>query len=204
MDEFGVLVESIGFKAQGKSDPMSDLKRKTKFSNGGSNLGINSGFDAKPTSRSRLKSAYNSNSIIGSFDFDLDGFFRSGNDGKVMNSGDFDGFDDVFGGPIGASKSSGGDRFDFDSVFKGSSNISMNSSEYNNDDGDDDDDDVFAGFKSSIKVHNGDVFGSIPLFLNQSAPVENLLGNLGVGGLGSNGSKKKWRKWRRMIRDSMI
>ena len=58
---------------------------------------------------------FNSNSINGSFDVDVDGFFRSGNNGKAMNSGDFD---DVFGGSIRASKSSGVDGFDFDSVVK--------------------------------------------------------------------------------------
>ncbi|PSS19899.1 Auxilin-related protein [Actinidia chinensis var. chinensis] len=180
MDEFGVLVESIGFKAQGRSAPMSDLKSQTKFSNGGSNFGINSGFDAKPTSGNRPKSAYNSNSRNGSFDVDLDGFFRSGNDRKATNSGDFDGFDDVFGGPIMASKPSGGDGFDFDSVLTGSSNISNNG-----------DDDVFGVFKSSTKVHNDDVFGSMGSFSNPSAPVGDLLGNFGGLGFGSNGLKKK-------------
>ncbi|GFS37617.1 chaperone DnaJ-domain superfamily protein [Actinidia rufa] len=159
---------------------MSDLKSQTKFSNGGSNFGINSGFDAKPTSGNRPKSAYNSNSRNGSFDVDLDGFFRSGNDRKATNSGDFDGFDDVFGGPIMASKPSGGDGFDFDSVLTGSSNISNN-----------DDDDVFGVFKSSTKVHNDAVFGSMGSFSNPSAPVGDLLGNFGGMGLGSNGLKKK-------------
>ncbi|XP_028060077.1 uncharacterized protein LOC114263693 [Camellia sinensis] len=57
MDEFGVLVESTGFKAQGKSTPIADLKTKTNTNNGGSqNFGINSSFDLKPTPVNQSKS----------------------------------------------------------------------------------------------------------------------------------------------------
>lgn len=129
MDEFGVLVESIGFKAQGKSAPLSDLKTKSR------NPGLNSGFTPKPPS----------NSANGSFN---------------NNSGDFDAFDDVFGGPV--RKPSGGVGFDLGSVFNGSSN--GNSFVYDDDD---------------------DIFGVMP---KKSAQMEDLFGSFGGMGLGSNGT----------------
>ncbi|XP_028087748.1 auxilin-related protein 1 isoform X2 [Camellia sinensis] len=172
MDEFGVLVESIGFKAQGKSTPMADLKTKTNTNNRGSrNFGINSSSDLKPTSVNQSKSVYTWNSTTGSFDGDIHGNFRSSNNRKAGNLTDFDGFDDVFGEPVKTSKPSGGDGFDLDSIFKGSNNFSVRSSVY-----DDEDDDIFGvmpGLKSSTAVNNDD-----------------LLGNFGGMGLGSNGLRK--------------
>ncbi|XP_058189714.1 auxilin-related protein 2 [Rhododendron vialii] len=135
MDEFGVLVESIGFKAQGKSAPLSDLKTKSR------NLGLNSGFTPKPPS----------NSANGSFN---------------NNSGGFDAFDDVFGGPV--RKPSGGVGFDLGSIFNGSSNnVSGNSFVYDDDD---------------------DIFGVMP---KKSAQKEDLFGSFGGVGLGSNGARGK-------------
>ncbi|KAK9075550.1 hypothetical protein SSX86_003875 [Deinandra increscens subsp. villosa] len=104
MDQFGVLVESIGFKAQGKSSaPLADLKATNK-----PNDNIN-GFP-RDLGIKRSKSSYDSNSSIN--DDDLDGIFRSNssNDRKPPNSG----LDDVFGY--------------VDSIFKASS-----SNNYNND-----------------------------------------------------------------------
>ncbi|XP_047324940.1 auxilin-related protein 1-like isoform X2 [Impatiens glandulifera] len=97
MDEFGVLVESIGFRAGGKSAPLADLKSKTKTS-----------------SVNNLKQAYTSNSSNGSFNVDLDGFFGS-NHGRQTQS--YGGFNDIFGGSI---KSSSDDGFDFDFATKNS------------------------------------------------------------------------------------
>ncbi|CAL5417455.1 unnamed protein product [Camellia sinensis] len=172
MDEFGVLVESIGFKAQGKSTPMADLKTKTNTNNRGSrNFGINSSSDLKPTSVNQSKSVYTWNSTTGSFDGDIHGNFRSSNNRKPGNLTDFDGFDDVFGEPVKTSKPSGGDGFDLDSIFKGLNNFSVRSSVY-----DDEDDDIFGvmpGLKSSTAVNNDD-----------------LLGNFGGMGLGSDGLRK--------------
>lgn len=134
MDEFGVLVESIGFRAQGKSAPLSDLKTKSR------NLGLNSSFQTQPPSNST----------------------------KTQNSGDFDAFDDVFGGTIKTSKPSSGDGFDFGSIFNGTNNISSgNSFMYNDDD---------------------DIFGVMP---KKGGQIEDLFGDFGGMGLGSNGLKEK-------------
>lgn len=94
MDEFGVLVESIGFRAGGKSAPLADLKS-----------------EAKASLANNPKQVYSSNSSgNGSFDIDLDGFFGSNHDRKPQNYG---GFDDVFGGSMKAPPSKGGLNFDF-------------------------------------------------------------------------------------------
>ncbi|KAF5955005.1 hypothetical protein HYC85_007861 [Camellia sinensis] len=187
MDEFGVLVESIGFKSPVKSTPLADLKSKNnKISNGfPRNLGIHSGFDPKSSP------VYNSNSINGSFNLDLDGIFGSTRTQKGQNFVNFDGFDDVFGGPINTSKpSAGGDGFDLDSIFKGSNNFGVKSTVYNYDD----DDDIFGGIARSKSLgsgNNDDVFGSIASPSKQSAQVDDLLGDFGGMGLRSNGSGKK-------------
>lgn len=99
MDQFGVLVESIGFKSQSRSTPLADLKGKTNINNGFSN---NLDFKTKAPS----------NSVDGS---GLDGFFGSNNGLKTQNSY---GFDDVFGGS---------NVYDLDSVFKGSNNLGAKS-----------------------------------------------------------------------------
>ncbi|XP_074372085.1 uncharacterized protein LOC141712876 [Apium graveolens] len=99
MDQFGVLVESIGFKAQSKSTPLADLKGKTNINNG---FPPNLDFKAKAPS----------NSVDGSGFGD---YFGSNYGLKTQNS---DGFDDVFGGS---------NVYDLDSVFKGSNNLGSNS-----------------------------------------------------------------------------
>ncbi|KAL1820236.1 hypothetical protein ACET3Z_015105 [Daucus carota] len=93
MDQFGVLVESIGFKSQNRSTPLADLKGKTHGNNGFSS---NLGFNSKPSP----------SSVDGS---GLDGFFVSNNVSKAQN---YDGFD-VF---------NGSNEYDLDSIFKGSNN----------------------------------------------------------------------------------
>lgn len=99
MDQFGVLVESIGFKAQSKSTPLADLKGKTNINNG---FPPNLDFKAKAQS----------NSVDGS---GLGDFFGSNNGLKTQNS---NGFDDVFGGS---------NVYDLDSVFRASNNLGSNS-----------------------------------------------------------------------------
>ncbi|XP_052201756.1 auxilin-related protein 2-like [Diospyros lotus] len=183
MDEFGVLVESIGFKSQGKSAPMADLKSKTDV-NGGVSRNF-AGFHAKSSAVNRPKSVHKSSSANGSFHSgDLDGIFQSGSNRQQKN---YDGFDDVFGGP---PKPSSGDGFDLDSFFKGSNNYgSQSSSIYN-----DDNDDLFGvmpGLKSSGLAGSDDVFGSMASPSSQSVPVDDLLGDFGGMGLGSNGSRRK-------------
>ncbi|KAL7246190.1 hypothetical protein ACSBR2_001340 [Camellia fascicularis] len=196
MDEFGVLVESIGFKSQVKSTPLADLKSKNNKINNGfpRYLGIHSGFDSKSSP------VYNSNSINGSFNLDLDGIFRSTRTQKDQNFGNFDGFDDVFGGPINTSKpSAGGDGFDLDSIFKGSNNFGVKSTVYNIDD-----DDIFGGIARSKSLGSGnydDVFGSIASPSKQSAQVDDLLGDFGGMGLRSNGSGKKSEKVEKNARE---
>ncbi|XP_059630683.1 auxilin-related protein 2 [Cornus florida] len=199
MDQFGVLVESIGFKAQGKSTPMADLKGKTNINNGVSrNFGMNLGFDSEPSSTNPSRSTYNSNSGNGSFVDDFDGSFRSNTNVKSQSYDDWDGYDDVFGGPVKNSKpsnrSNGGDGssiFDFDSMFQGSSNSNPKSSASNVFD---DDDDIFGGMsgsKSSASVNYDDVFGSISSPPRESSPIDDLFGNLGGTGFESNGSGRK-------------
>lgn len=98
MDQFGVLVESIGFKSNGRSVPMADLKNKPKTNNGFPlDLGLKSDYLS------------NSNFVDGSFIDDLDGIFKSTTNSKPQN------YDDIFGGPEDT-----GSMFDMDSVFSGS------------------------------------------------------------------------------------
>ncbi|KAA8546441.1 hypothetical protein F0562_002820 [Nyssa sinensis] len=164
MDEFGVLVESIGFKTQGKSAPMADLKGRTNINNAVSrNLGINLGSDNKPSSVNRSNSAYDWNSVNGSFDSDLDGIFRSNNNQKTQNYAGLDNYDDVFGGPTKSSKPLGGrgggdvgSVFDLESVFKGSNDLDANTSAsyvYG--------DDIFGGPTKSSKPLGGPGGGDV-------------------------------------------
>uniref|UniRef100_A0A5B7AKI9 Putative auxilin-related protein 1 n=1 Tax=Davidia involucrata TaxID=16924 RepID=A0A5B7AKI9_DAVIN len=194
MDEFGILVESIGFKTQGKSAPMADLKGKTNINGGVSrNFGINLGFDAKPSSVNRPRSVDNWNSVNGSFDSDLDGIFRSNNNQKTENYTGLEAYDDVFGGPTKNSKPSdsrgGGDAgsvFDLESIFKGSKNLGESSASYVYDE------DIFAGMpgKSPVSVNYDDAFGSMASPPKQSAPIDDLFGNFGGLGLELNSSKR--------------
>ncbi|CAK9152007.1 unnamed protein product [Ilex paraguariensis] len=196
MDEFGVLVESIGFKTPVKSAPMANLKGKTYLNNGfPQNLGLNSGFNTKPSSINRPKSAQNSDSINGSFVDDLDGFLRSNNRQATQN---FGGFDDIFGGPISNSNSSdchvgggNGSIFDLDSMHKGSTNSNSNSkSKLYGHGGDDDIFGEFTGSKGPVSGNYDDVFGSMASPPRQSDSVDDLLGDFGGMGLNSNDSKR--------------
>ncbi|KAK3021380.1 hypothetical protein RJ639_047222 [Escallonia herrerae] len=103
MDQFGVLVESIGFKAQGKSAPMADLKSNNNKSGISSNgFPLNLG-NHKP------------NSVDGSYDFDNLFVFHSSS--KPQNYG----HEDPFGGPdLNFKQSDASSVLDMDSVFKGS------------------------------------------------------------------------------------
>ncbi|XP_071694557.1 uncharacterized protein [Rutidosis leptorrhynchoides] len=79
MDEFGVLVESIGFKAHGKSSaPLADLRKKNTHK-------TNNGF---PKDIGIDSSNYNTINVD-----DLDGIFRSSNNNSSSSN-----LDDVFGG----------------------------------------------------------------------------------------------------------
>lgn len=119
MDEFGVLVESIGFKAHGKSAPMAHLKSKPK-----SNYSFNSGFPenigVSPANAS--KSSLHNDSFVD----DLDGIFMSksnissiGNYQSQKSQNFFDVGNDIFGASFSDLKpptaSSG--TVDLDSVF---------------------------------------------------------------------------------------
>lgn len=110
MDEFGVLVQSIGFKAHGKSAPMakSKVKPNSHFSGSG---GIST-------------SSFNDSSSLPVDE--LDGIFRS--NVSIHNSGqpqNFFGDDDVFGGTVSGSGQYG--AIDLESV--------LNSSNFGNSDG---------------------------------------------------------------------
>ncbi|XP_051149865.1 uncharacterized protein LOC127264401 isoform X2 [Andrographis paniculata] len=103
MDEFGVLVESIGFRAHGKSAPMAALKHKPR-----------SHFAAPSTVNTR---AFDDSSSLPVDE--LDGIFRSSvNISKTHQPQNFFGGDDIFGGPVSNSHHNGG--VDLESVFSSS------------------------------------------------------------------------------------
>lgn len=162
MDQFGVLVESIGFKSQVKSAPLADLKGKNDINNGfPRNLGYNSDFNTKPSS----------NSANGSFVDDFGGVFGSNNTLKTQN---LNGFDDVFGGS---------NMYDFDSVFKGFSNSGAKSSAsgfY------DKGDDIFGGFPDPGSMN----FGNMTSTPKQDDSIDDLIGSFGDIGSKPNGLRK--------------
>lgn len=97
MDEFGVLVESIGFKAHGKSAPMAHLKSKPK-----SNYSFNSGFPENigVSSANSSKSSLHNDFFVD----DLDGIFKSksnissnGNNQSQKSQNFLDDGNDIFG-----------------------------------------------------------------------------------------------------------
>ncbi|KAK4387329.1 Auxilin-related protein 1 [Sesamum angolense] len=144
MDEFGVLVESIGFRAHGKSAPMAKSKPKPK-----------SHFTAHSTvSTSSFDDSY-------SLPVDeLDGIFRSNvNISKTQQSQNSFGDDDIFGGPVPSSNQYGG--VDLESVFSSSINRKNSSSHLNsgNSGGFDAFDDLL-GSKSKQKDPVDDLFGN--------------------------------------------
>ncbi|KAK6132274.1 hypothetical protein DH2020_033974 [Rehmannia glutinosa] len=105
MDEFGVLVESIGFKAHGKSAPMAKLKPKSESHFAG-NTSINT-------------PVFND---LSSLPVDeLDGIFKSNlNIDKTRESQNSVGGHDIFGGPVSSSNQYG--EIDLESVLNSSSN----------------------------------------------------------------------------------
>nr|XP_043605970.1 auxilin-like protein 1 [Erigeron canadensis] len=167
MDQFGVLVESIGFKAHGKSSaPLADLKNTHKIPN--SNNNNNKSTNGFPQD-------IGINSINGD---DLDGIFRSSN-GYDSKPSKVSNFDDVFGGGFG-----------FDSGI----NVS-NSGSFGN--GFDDDDDVFGLKKSSVgssSVDHFDLLGNkVSPSVKKANSVDDLIGSFGRMGVkpSENSGEKK-------------
>ncbi|KAL4566175.1 hypothetical protein LXL04_030285 [Taraxacum kok-saghyz] len=163
MDQFGVLVESIGFKAHGKSSaPLADLKGTNKSNHNSNGFPGDIGLNADFSSFNQSKSGYNSNSSLNVDD--LDGIFRSNssNDRKPPNSD----IDDVFGG-----FHSGANGIDLDSVFKVS-----NPNNY-------DDDDVFGLKKPSSGASSVDHYA-----FQKNNSIDDLVGNFGGMGVKSNAS----------------
>ncbi|XP_051150991.1 auxilin-related protein 2 [Andrographis paniculata] len=106
MDEFGVLVESIGLRSQGKSTPLAELK-------------------PKPKSQFAAHGSANTPAFDNSYSLpvdELDGIFRSNsNPRRTQQPQDFlGGGDDFFGGPVSSFHQSG--EVDLESVFSSSSN----------------------------------------------------------------------------------
>ncbi|KAK6114920.1 hypothetical protein DH2020_007189 [Rehmannia glutinosa] len=105
MDEFGVLVESIGFKAHGKSAPMAKLK-------------------PKPESHFADKTSINTPAFNDSSSLpvdELDGIFKSNlSIDKTRESQNSFGDDDIFGGPVSSSNRYG--EIDLESVLNSSNN----------------------------------------------------------------------------------
>ncbi|CAA3009895.1 Hypothetical predicted protein [Olea europaea subsp. europaea] len=143
MDEFGVLVESIGFKALGKSAPMAKLKSKPNFSS--SNNGFSQSIGINSTTPN------DSSSFVVD---DLDGIFRS--NASISNRKSHNHFDDddIFGGHFSSTNQSGG--IDLDSVFKSSSN----SSNYKNSFGSNGHDDLL-GSTPRRRDSVDDLFGNL-------------------------------------------
>lgn len=181
-----MLVESIGFKAGGRSAPLADLKGKTTPSAAGTTT-TTDGFSANFGRNS------NSNSLNGSSFAvdDLDGIFRSSSTNHRNNAqSTSNNFDDIFGGPNVSS--GGGAGFDLDSVFSNVSGNGNNSKLGRVDDlfgempglkrygsSNNVDDMLFGGGVSAKQ--NGAVSGS----------VDDLLGSFGGMGFKSNGGKKE-------------
>ncbi|KAB1200526.1 Auxilin-related protein 1 [Morella rubra] len=155
MDEFEVLTERFGLKPQGKSAPMAASKGPTSSSNVQSpNFGFDSGLNPKSSSYSSRSSPHSTT--------------------ISQNFGGFDDYSDLLvGGPSKSTKQSN-NSFDYDSIFSNNS-TARPSFIYDNDD-------IFGGMpglKSSVSIKNDDVFASFATPPKQSAPIEDLLGNLG-------------------------
>ncbi|XP_050125419.1 auxilin-related protein 2 isoform X2 [Malus sylvestris] len=177
MDEFGVLTERFGLKPQGKSAPMASSKRPAAANDAQSwDFGVGSGVSTKTSSYSSGSPPVNPNSDYASFVDGPNGLFQSSSNNKTRS---FGGLDDIFTAPSKPVKQSGGSSFNFDSMFVGSNSKTSSFGGYN------DDYDVFAGMpglkssssgKSSAK--DDDIFGSFASGSKQSAPVDDLLGDL--------------------------
>ncbi|PWA52286.1 DnaJ domain-containing protein [Artemisia annua] len=170
MDQFGVLVESIGFKAYGKSSaPLADLKNTQK-----------------PNTNNNHSTNNNSQNSINVDD--LDGIFRSNNN----QSQQFSGFDDVFGGGFGGnsvnvSKSYGFDGFDNDDDVFGLRKSSSSGGFFDVSGGSvkkaNSVDDLVGGFGGmGVKSSSGSG--------GKGLNFDDLLGNFGGNGAKSNGVKR--------------
>ncbi|KAD5507828.1 hypothetical protein E3N88_15531 [Mikania micrantha] len=162
MDQFGVLVESIGFKAHGKSSaPLADLKATNKANDNLNGFPLDIGIN-------QSRSTYKSNTAIDAFD--LDGIFTSSSssDPKVPISG----LDDVFGG------SGYGD-----SVFRASS-----SNNFIDDDGVFG---LMKTSSGASDVDHFDVLGNKVSPVMKTNSIDDLLGNSGGIGVESNNARGK-------------
>jgi hypothetical protein len=173
MDDFGVLTERFGLKPQGKASPMAASKQATSSRNAQTrNSGFNSGPNSKPSSYSS-RSPLHSNSDFGSFLDDQNGLFQSNGVTKTQS---FGGFDDLLSGGPTKSTNQSYNSFDYDSIFSNNSNGKPSWAPIYVDD------DVFGGMsgsKSSASANNDDVFASFASLPKQSAPIDDLFGNLG-------------------------
>ncbi|GLT77912.1 hypothetical protein SLA2020_494660 [Shorea laevis] len=185
MDDFGVLTEQYGLKAQGKSAPMAASKRPSTASSNAQarNFGFDSGLGQKPISHSS-KSSWNSAPVDDNDDNDI--FFQSNTKQKPQNSfGLGEDLGDIFGGFQKSTKQSGsshhgngGSSFDYDSIFSNSDGKSSSMNLY--------DDDVFGGMpglKSSQNANHDDIFASFTSSKNQNAATDDLLGDFGGMGV---------------------
>ncbi|KAG8389768.1 hypothetical protein BUALT_Bualt01G0012900 [Buddleja alternifolia] len=175
MDEFGVLVESIGFRAHGKSAPIAKLKPKPKshFTN---NTTINA-------------SSFNDSSSLPVDE--LDGVFRSNfNINGNRQSQSFFGGDDIFGGSVSSSNQFGG--VDLESVLNSSNNrkngSNLNSRNYVGSNAHDD----FFGLNSKPSDAVDDLFGNFGVSSNvkqekKGAALDDLIPGFG----GARPSKNK-------------
>lgn len=172
-----MLTERFGLKPQGKSAPMASSKRPAAANDAQSwDFGVGSGVSTKTSSYSSGSPPVNPNSDYASFVDGPNGLFQSSSNNKTRS---FGGLDDIFTAPSKPVKQSGGSSFNFDSMFVGSNSKTSSFGGYN------DDYDVFAGMpglkssssgKSSAK--DDDIFGSFASGSKQSAPVDDLLGDL--------------------------
>ncbi|KAH6780327.1 hypothetical protein C2S52_011564 [Perilla frutescens var. hirtella] len=151
MDEFGVLVESIGFRAQGKSAPMAKSKPKPKsqFTTHSHTTVKTSSFDdpySLPVDQ-------------------LDGVFRSNvSIGRTPQSQNIFVDDDIFGGSASSSQQFGG--VDFETVLSGSNARNNYSS--------------ISGSKSSVGFDAYDDLLGLKSKSKPIGHVDDLLGNLGL------------------------
>ncbi|KAM7514749.1 hypothetical protein LguiA_004332 [Lonicera macranthoides] len=188
MDQFDVLVESIGFKSQGRSStPIADLKGKTGIKNGLYHHQQNLG-KTNSKSSSMNSSSFDFNS---SFVDDLDGIFRSTSNSRKQETSNSNGFDDLFGVPnLNSKPSDNGSMFDLDSVFKGSSNLGTKTSSSPLYDGVDDIFGGIAGSNKSTSVNYDNVFGNVASSAKKSDGLDDLFGSFGGMGSKSNGLSK--------------
>lgn len=109
MDEFGVLVESIGFKGQRNSAPLADLKNKLHVINPPTKSSYNNNQTQKNYGLDDTFGDFKSNSKSSLDGYDLDLIFKGNNFGVNHNSMYAD--DDIFGGLSAPKRTSADDLF---------------------------------------------------------------------------------------------